>query len=250
MINLDPKLLDQDKIRKERRKSLLKRCSLPILILIIIAFFFLSTWVYNLVYLISYSNKNYLIADKYTETRFVANILEPYIADYNQGNARLLMGEYERAEKSYTESLQKSPTEERLCQIYTNLSLSIEFQGDAALQGSDYSKALTLYSSAENVLYNNGCAEKGAGSGGKDSRAEAAKERLRNKRSDTTDRMNNTKDADDDEEEGPSKKQVDSGDLDKIKEGLIGPNDLRNIQNNTGGSNSQTCNVYNGSKCW
>ena len=248
MINLDPALLDQDKIRKEKRKTLLKHYSLPILLLIIISFFFLSTWLYNFIYFISYSNRNYPIAEGYTETRFIVNILEPYIADYNQGAARLMMGEYAKAEKSFTESLQKSPTKDRLCMIYVNLSLSVEFQGDAALQGNDYNKALELYGKAENILYNNGCASKGANSNGKDSKAEAAKERIKDKRGDATDKMNNHKDADDDHDSGPEKKQVSDGDLEKIKEGVV---DSGSVRNNVKGRESNICtSTTKDRRCW
>lgn len=247
MINLDPALLDQDKVRKKRRKTLLKRYSLLILLLIAISFFFLSTWLYNLVYFIGYSNKNYPIAEGYTETRFIMNVLEPYIADYNQGTARLNMGEYAKAEKSFTESLQKSPTKARLCMIYVNLSLSIELQGDVASQGNDYNKALELYGKAESVLYNNDCASKGPNSNGKDNKAEVAKERINEKRGDTTDQMNNHKGADEDYSDASEKKQVSDSDLEKIKKGIINSNEVRNL---TDRSTNNYCKTYAGEKCW
>ena len=247
MINLDPALLDQDKIRKEKRKALLKRYSLPILLLMIISFFFLSAWLYNLVYFIVYSNKNYPIAEGFTETRFVMNVLEPYIADYNQGTARLMMGEYTRAESSFTESLQKSPPQAKLCKIYVNLSLSIELQGDTALQGSDYNKALEAYNRAESVLYSNGCAGKGSNSNGKDSKAEAAKERINDKRSDATDKMNNHKDADEDYDDTPEKKQISGDDLEKINKGIMNPGE---IHDRTSVNPYTLCWSSNGDKCW
>ena len=248
MINLDPALLDQDKIRKEKRKSLLKRYSLPILFLIIISFFFLSTWLYNIVYFISYSNKNYPIAEGYTETRFIMNILEPYIPDYNQGTARLMMGEYVKAEKSFTESLQKSPPEALLCHIYVNLSLSLESQADAALQGNDYNKALELYNRAESVLYNNDCAAKSSNSNGKDSKAESSKERINKKRNEATDQMNNHRSADDDHDSDPEKKQVSDKDLEKIKEGVVNAPQIRNRVG--GGGATHYCDSFKGEKCW
>ena len=227
MINLDPALLDQDKIRKEKRKELLKRYSIPFFLLVLIALFFLSTWIYNLVFLISYDGKNFPIADGFTETRFFINILEPYIADYNQGAARLRMGQYEKAEESFTNSLQKSPAKERLCQIYVNLSLSIEFQADTLLQKSNFNKALELYGRAESVLYNNNCAKKGADSSGEDSKAEAAKDRLNKKRGDAADKMNNTQTADDDINSGAGEKQISDDDLKKVQEQVASPSDVR-----------------------
>ena len=175
------------------------------------------------------------------------NVLEPYIADYNQGTARLNMGEYAKAEKSFTESLQKSPTKARLCMIYVNLSLSIELQGDVASQGNDYNKALELYGKAESVLYNNDCASKGPNSNGKDNKAEVAKERINKKRGDTTDQMNNHKGADEDYSDASEKKQVSDSDLEKIKKGIINSNEVRNL---TDRSTNNYCKTYAGEKCW
>ena len=249
MINLDPALLDQDKIRKKRRKMLLKRYAIPIALLVLISLFFLSTWIYNLFYLICYNGKHFPIADSYTETRFVINVLEPYIADYDQGVARLKMGEYGRAEKSFTESLQKSPADDRLCQIYVNLSLSIELQADASLQKSDYNKALELYNKAENVLYNTGCAKQGSDSSGKDSKAEAAKERLINKRSDATDSMNNTQSVDEDANATPQKKQITEEELRGINMEIVSPNEVRGGLNGENNRQGDHCMSYL-KKCW
>ena len=227
MINLDPSLLDQDKIRKEKRKQLMKRYSVSLALLLLVALFFLSTWIYNLVYLVSYSGKNYPISEGFTETRFIANILEPYIADYNQGTARLKMGKYEEAEKSFTESLKKSPAEDRLCQIYVNLSLSIEFQADKLLKSNSFNKSMELYGRAQTILLNNNCAKKGAESSGKDSKAEIAETRLNKKLKDAADMMNHTQTADDDANTNPDEKQIDDGSLKDIQNQVVSPNGIR-----------------------
>lgn len=227
MINLDPSLLDQDKIRKEKRKQLLKRYSVSLALLLLVALFFLSTWIYNLVYLVSYSGKNYPISDGFTETRFIINILEPYIADYNQGTARLKMGKYEEAEKSFTESLKKSPAEDKLCQIYVNLSLSIELQADKLLQSSNFNKSMELYGRAQTILLNNNCAKKGAESSGKDSKAEIAETRLNKKLTDAADMMNHTQTADDDANTALDEKQIDDNSLKNIQNQVVSPNNIR-----------------------
>ena len=227
MINLDPSLLDQDKIRKEKRKQLMKRYSVSLALLLLVALFFLSTWIYNLVYLVSYSGKNYPISEGFTETRFIANILEPYIADYNQGTARLKMGKYEEAEKSFTESLKKSPAEDRLCQIYVNLSLSIEFQADKLLKSNSFNKSMELYGRAQTILLNNNCAKKGAESNGKDSKAEIAETRLNKKLRDAADMMNHTQTADDDANTDSDEKQIDDNSLKDIQNQVVSPNSIR-----------------------
>jgi tetratricopeptide (TPR) repeat protein len=245
MINLDPSLLDQDKIRKEKRKQLMKRYSVSLVLLLLVALFFLSTWIYNLVYLVSYSGKNYPISEGFTETRFIINILEPYIADYNQGTARLKMGKYEEAEKSFTESLKKSPAEDRLCQIYVNLSLSIEFQADKLLKSNSFNKSMELYGRAQTILLNNNCAEKGTKSSGKDSKAEIAETRLNKKLKDAADMMNHTQTADDDANTNPDEKQIDDNSLKDIQNQVVSPNGIRSdLYSQT----KKYCN-YNSGKC-
>ena len=245
MINLDPSLLDQDKIRKEKRKQLMKRYSVSLALLLLVALFFLSTWIYNLVYLVSYSGKNYPISEGFTETRFIANILEPYIADYNQGTARLKMGKYEEAEKSFTESLKKSPAEDRLCQIYVNLSLSIEFQADKLLKSNSFNKSMELYGRAQTILLNNNCAKKGAESSGKDSKAEIAETRLNKKLKDAADMMNHTQTADDDANTDSDEKQIDDGSLKDIQNQVVSPNGIRS---DLYGQTNNNCN-YSLGKC-
>lgn len=221
MLNLDPALLDQDKIRKDKRKRLLKHSILPIIILVGASLYFFSTWIYNIVFSVSFGNKNYPIADGFTETRFVSNVVEPYIADYDQGVARLAMGQYPEAEGSFMESLKKSPIKERLCQIYVNLSLSIEFQADAFLQQKNYPRVIELYNRAKATLYNNGCAEEGAQSGGKDRKAEMAEQRLADKINSAIDSMNHTTTGDDDPYSGAEDKQITDQALEDIRNGLI-----------------------------
>lgn len=248
MINLDPSLIDQDKKRKERRRHLLKVSALPIVFLLVIAVFFLSTCAYNIVYSISYNNKNYPIANDVTETRFLLNVLEPYISDYNQGVSSMMMGDFEKAEKSFEKSLENNPPEDKQCKIYENLSLSIEKQADEKLGGGvSYGDAIDLYSRAEALLYAKGCAGRN-GADGRSYKSDVARDRIIEKREDAVNALNKSADDGDSSIDESRKKDITKEDLEKNKDNIVSPDNkalgvghiVRDVE----------CKVENGDKCW
>ncbi len=251
MINLDPGLLDQEKVRKEKRKHLLRVFALPLAILLIISIFFCSAWIYNLIYMISYNNRNFPIAQNVTETRFLMNVLEPYIADYNQGVAHMQTGKYADAEKSFRYSLMGSPTKEVICKIYTNLSLSIEKQGDDNYAAGNYESALEKYQNAESVLYSNNCAAKGNGDGNNYA-SDFARDRVKKKRNEAVARINEIPTDDDTTGEKTGDKQLSDDKLKEIKNQKVPQSNAQGldyIQKNLNGK-SYTCAYEKGDKCW
>lgn len=252
MINLDPSLLDQEKKRKERRKQLLRKSALPIIFLLVIAAFFLSTWAYNLIYFISYSNRNYPIAHDVTETRHLLNILEPYISSYNQGVTLMMTGDFEKAEERFTESLKNYPPEDKICKIYENLSLSIEKQADEKLGADFYGDAIGLYTNAEAVLYAQKCASKNNESG-KSYSSDIARDRIVDKRESAINALNKSPDDDDSTSEGIRGKDITDQDVEKNKENEVTPNTkalgMQFIEKLINGD-SYECNVKNGDMCW
>ena len=232
MINLDPTLVDQDSIRKQKRKRLLTIYAAPVAILLIISGFFLSTSVFNLVYSLEYSGKAYDMANSFTNTRFLLNTIEPYIAYYDRGVVELLSKDYQKAEEDFTESLKNSPTEDRICMIYVNLSLSIEYQGDQALAGKNYDQALLLYNRAKANLTNNGCASNENGHGS-DAKAEDARLRIEQKRSDAISEMNGAESGDaPGNTTGDNNQRVTDGDLENIRHRRIKPDLIRENRGN------------------
>ena len=252
MINLDLSLLDQDKKRKERRRHLFRVYAMPIIILFAISFFFLSTWIYNLAYLISYTNKNYPIAHGVTETRYLINVLEPYIASYNQGNAHMLTGEFKKAEDRYTDSLRNNPPDNKICTISENLSLSIEKQADEKLGLEMFSEAIILYSKAEAVLYTQGCAGINDEQG-KSYTADVARDRIIGKRESAINARNKSVDDDDSSDDGPREKDITEEDLKKNKENRVSPNTkalgMQFIEKLINGATYE-CKVNEGDYCW
>ena len=252
MINLDPALVNQDDIRKKRRKKLMVIAVAPFSLLMIISLFFLSAGFYNLVYAFYLNGDDYSGAHAVTETRFLLNILEPYIAPYNQGVADLKAKEYYRAENEFRTSLQENPPQEKLCTIYVNLSLSIELQADQLLVADKYDEAIEKYNLAEFTLYNNGCASRNGGRG-KDSKADSARDRVNKKREDAVNEMNGesgNSGSGSGEGEGGT---ISEEELNKIlQEGGVAGNDMRGTSNsnNTSGGSSSGCDSTKGDICW
>ena len=246
MINLDPAIVDQETIRKQRRKKLLTIYAAPVAALLIIAAFFLSTSFFNIIFSIEYGGRSYDLANSFSNTRQFMNVLEPYIAHYDRGVTELQMKQYVKAENSFTEALQNSPREDRLCMIYVNLALSIEYQADQSLAGKNYEQALILYNRAESTLLNNGCAGNN-GSKGKDSKADDAKERINDKRSNAINEMNNIAGGDDDTNvTGDNRRRVTDEEVEAIIDKKIPSNHLRGNIN----YNSLQCNISNQDKCY
>jgi len=248
MINLDPSILDRDKVRREKRRHLLKLCAAPIAIIAIVATFFLSSWGYNLVYLISYSNHNYPIAQSATEMRFLMNVLEPYLADYNQGVALMRMGDFKRAEDSFTRSIEEGPPEDKICQVYENLSLSIEKQADSAKTGGRYSDAIEMYSRAQSILYVTGCAGEND-TAGKSQKSDAAEDRIAESKKGAINEMNNSYDDLDSTLDPAREKEVTDDDIDQIKRDSVAPNYAQGIYRFSE-KDSFNCSPENGDKCW
>ena len=63
MINLDPGIVDQNRVRKDKRKRLFRTMLLPLIILFVVAIIFLRPGIYNIVMSISYDNKNYGVSE-------------------------------------------------------------------------------------------------------------------------------------------------------------------------------------------
>ncbi len=250
MINLDPSLLDQDKTRKAKRKHLLSLYAIPIAIIMAISLFFLSSWFYNLVYLVSYHNSNFPIAHGITETRFLMNILEPYLADYNQGVALLRMGEFNNAEESFRKSIENNPPKDRICKVYENYSLSIEKQADIKRAGGNYAESIELYYFAEAVLYSNDCAGRN-NEDGKSYSSDNAKDRIVNSRNEAINEMNRSHDAQDNSIDKAREKQITESDLEESNSDSVAPNTTQglNYTQNSGGD-SYRCDYKVGLKCW
>ena len=246
MINLDPSLVDQDTIRKQRRKRLMTIYAAPVAVLLIIAGFFLSCSFFNLIYSIEYGSKAYDMAENFGGTRLLINWLEPYIAYYDQGVAELIQTKYTKAEENFNLSLQNSPPEKVLCKIYVNLSLSIEYQADEKLSGENYEDALILYNRAEATLYNNGCASE-QGSQGKDAKAESAKARIDQKRSKAVAAANNATDSSDNTSETTdNQRRLSDEDIQKIIDEKVPINSLRGQLKSDG----TYCRPYMKEKCY
>ena len=217
-MNLDPALLDQDKIRLAKRKKYFLAALAPLVLLAFAAIFFLRTAIYN----IPVASDNYSTVISFSNIQLIANLIEPYLPFYDRGTAKLAqaqsLADLTSAEADLRTSLKNNPPEGILCSIYGNLSLSLELQGDLKVSDKNYDDALTLYNRAESLLFEHGCASKAEGKTGSDSIAEAAKKRLEEKRKKATDAANGVESEAEGSDEETSKQQISDEDLQKIRD--------------------------------
>ena len=246
MINLNPSIVDQEHIRKLRRKRLFNFFILPIVILTLVGGFLLRTGFFNLLYRASYNANNYSSAKTYTDMQNLANIIEPYIIYFDRGNALYMGGDYSSAENEYRSALLENPPKSMLCKVYVNLSLSIEKQGDNEFDDKNYDNALILYNSAEAILYENNCAVKNNNEESKDSRAENARDRIINKRRRAISAINSMDESGDDNNNSDNNKNVSDDDLKNILDNQDQSKALDNIRNKLNASKG-IGNSYSGS---
>ena len=242
MLNLNPELVDQDKIRKAKRKRLLKYVSAPCILLLIASAFILRVGVFNIVYSVSYNNQNFEVADSMADFQGIGNVITPFLKYYDGGVAKLKRGLLKEAEDAFRASLKENPPADVICKINTNLSLSIEMQADKAFNSDRFDDALVLYGKAQSTLYANDCATKYDGKG-KDGKAIEAKERIDTKLAKTMNKINSRQEDEDDGKNGDEKGFVMNDDQ---KKRLENRRDSQNevswqVQNSIRGSSSTDC---------
>ena len=226
MLNLDPNLINQDKIRLKKRKKLLLISAAPLVAFLVISIFFIRTGIYNIALSMDSGGREYNMTLALTGFQKVGNVLEPYIVYYNNGYIKLLNASSRpdllAAEDYFKESLKNDPPEKMLCAVYGNLSYTIELQAKLDEEEGDYDAAVTKLYRAEGILYENGCAEKDStGKTGKDEKSEAAKRRINEERRKVIAAANNdTDNPEDDNNDGNdgTPQYIDEDTLQKIKE--------------------------------
>ena len=243
MIDLDPAIVDQETLRKKRRKKMLLISLVPEIILVVSGIFFLRPLCADVLFRMNFDTKNGGAVTVARMQQF-ANLIEPYIAHYNAGTALIQQNSAKDAEKELRQSLANNPPQNKVCQVRVNLSYSIEMQADDAKSHSRFDEALALYSKAEGVLYENNCASKNnKKERANDSHAEEAKTRIGGKRNQVISAMDGGDDGGDSggsSGDGGQQKNVelDSKAIQSIREMLENGPTIRNriIDNNTFGA--------------
>lgn len=218
MIDLDPAIIDQESIRKKRRKKMFLIALAPITILVLASILFLRPGIFDAIFSMRFNRNDADGAISISQFHKGVNIIEPYIAYYDAGTAYIKGNDGKNAENELQESLRNNPPKDKICQIRVNLSYSIELQADDAKNRSDYDNALKLYNKAEGVLYDDDCASKQNGKKSKDSKAEEATERISKKRNSAVALLNGTEedgDGNDDSGDNPNNIEISE---DKIKD--------------------------------
>ncbi len=236
MINLDPKLVDQETIRKQKRKRMLQLAAVPIAILALLFVLSVRQVIYNVLYRISVDNGAGL-ANAVTQMQLFSNYAEPYIAHYNEGILRLKNGEYARAEQSFNSAINNNPPVERQCAVYNNLAISIEMQADEYVKSYTYDTAIEYYLRAKSILTSNGCASDSENADATDEKSQESNERIAKKQTSAVAAKNKiTESSESSQSDTPAPSQEE---LEKIKQMQSNSySELNKLRNGIGNSSS------------
>ncbi|MBR6166317.1 hypothetical protein IKQ65_01645 [Candidatus Saccharibacteria bacterium] len=229
MIDLDPAIVDQETLRKKRRKKLLLISLGPEIVLVIAGIFFLRPVCADILYRMNFDSQSGG-AIAIAKMQQFANLLEPYIAYYNAGTASIQQNNAKEAEKELRQSLANNPPQHKVCHVRVNLSYSIEMQADDARANERLDEALALLSKAEGVLYENGCASKdNTKEPSKDSHAEEAKKRINGKRNQVISSIDSNYDEESSGNENQNGSDLDSQKVETIRNMIESGPEIRNM---------------------
>lgn len=136
---------------------------------------FVITFITNEMFIAKYNKGDY--EKNLVKSLFVLNFYEKYIAYYNYGNLLYQIGYYEDAIEEYNKALEYDIPKERVCDVRINLSLSMT---NMVNEEMDIEEQIKLLEDAQEVLYEDDCAEPNGG-GGSSSDAEGLDEELEEK---------------------------------------------------------------------
>lgn len=121
-------------------------------------------------------------ADQFADNRTV-NLIEPWVAPFDEGAARHADGDLADAVESYEAALEDVPAEEA-CTVRVNLALAREGLGDAALEEGDSELAVEEWQAGVDVLADGRCPDPDADTARDEDQladARAVDQRLRDK---------------------------------------------------------------------
>lgn len=93
----------------------------------------------------------------------VVNVIEPWVAPYDEGTVAYLRGDFDGARTLLSSALESAPGSEA-CRVRVNLALTHEALADAARADGDLSSARASWGSGRSVLAEGGCAPRSAAS--------------------------------------------------------------------------------------
>lgn len=108
------------------------------------------------------------------------NVMEPWIASFNEGAARQQEEKYDDALGRYDDALEDVPDDQE-CVVRTNMALAHEAIGDAALEGGKKPDAIAAWQEGIAVMGEADCPTDAAGGDEQTEKAAAVDARLRQK---------------------------------------------------------------------
>lgn len=122
------------------------------IILILFLFKLILSYIINECFISGY-NKDFV---KYLS---IANVYEPYVVHYNNGNRLYKAADYSGAIEEYEKALKLHPPEKKECSIRINLALAMIKNAESE-KNPDIYDMLDVLHDAKEVLYEDGCANR------------------------------------------------------------------------------------------
>jgi tetratricopeptide (TPR) repeat protein len=142
----------EDRRRLRRQRLLLLWSAVPVLVLLGVAAKFLSLGLLAGQAVDAYAAKDPAAVEAAAEALNLANVVERHKAPFAAGDAKVLAGDYPAARILFEEALDGVPAvSPDDCVIRVNLSLAIEYIGDAKLRAEDPASAAAMYAEALDV---------------------------------------------------------------------------------------------------
>lgn len=144
----DLSLLDFESRRHAKRHKLFK-WSLPLVgVLVLVSVWLVLPTTLTAVATARYNDRQYSGATSTLSGLTLSNVIEPYIALYNQGTALSAAGNYDQAKEKLETALAYTSDTEAVCRISMNLVSTLESAGDTSFKQANFSGAVTYYTQA------------------------------------------------------------------------------------------------------
>ena len=139
--------------RRRLRRRLLLWSAPVVLVVLLVALKLLSLPVFAGLAQQAYDDRAYERAGSLSEPLGVANLVEPWVHHFDRGTAYAQVGVLDVARQEFVTALALAPDDATIsCVIRTDLVLTIEAQGDAALLELRYADAEELYQLGQRTI--------------------------------------------------------------------------------------------------
>lgn len=159
----DMRMMDYEAVRKQKRRKLLLRSLPAVIVVFIVALWFLLPRLLTHQAIIAYKGEQYGVSRGWL-TPLTWTSPEPFVIAFNSGTVDGQLRKYERSEQELTRAVALAPTEQKRCMAAQNLVTVLKDHAKS-LQAKP-KEAASYTTKADTVMKNNKECFKGSAAGG------------------------------------------------------------------------------------